>query len=773
MRKIRFQSRAVAVLAAALLPLLAAAGVITYTATYDYSNLTLGTDTLGGVTYTTVHYDGLYNGGEPGMPSLPIDYIRFSVPYNATNFTVSAGLGMTVISGISHLVYPCQPSRMMNDTTPVTVTLPDTSAYYSNTLYPSHQAWVVDEGFLAGENHIVTVAVMPIAYKHSSSGRFRDEIRKTNSIYLSLSYDLANSSAVNPIIRQSDSLRNEGYELTRKLVVNGDSVEAFSPGTLMQRSDYIIEDPSISDDELFHVLDYPYLIVTTPELLHSVRRIAALRKQKGDNVKIATIDQIRNNPLFFHNETVNFNDSIFIPDSTAVDRLRQYLKHAFKFWGTKYVLLAGTQVPYWITTNIEGHGDLFYRDLNDTIDFYPELYVGRLLGKTEDQFNNYSDKLFRYELNPGCGNPSYLQSALYTATKDFSYDINYVIQQMRSICPNPTKISELIDQEHPKGCDILNSINANHYGFMCSFNHGAPSCIKVYGHDSNNKMFMLWAIDTVKVFPDYTDSFETGNGLNRMLNREYPMIYYTNSCSTIPYYKLPGYDVDINYGESFTMGKDYGGPVYIGNVTDVPIYPSYNVACGFANNIRDGYYKLSEADALSIATNIFDKDTMAVRHNFLGDPALEIWSDIPQHFSNITVSRTNNSVTVHGLDDSDTTFVGYCNNTDRSIKRIVKATSCTFNHVSPNGTIMVYKRNYFPYIAPTFIQNTDISKSQYLLAGDYTAGSHVDNILTNGEVTVKSGIEYEIEHSGKVTLGGGFKVEKGATFIVKPACYIK
>ena len=91
----------------------------------------------------------------------------------------------------------------------------------------------------------------------------------------------------------------------------------------------------------------------------------------------------------------------------------------------------------------------------------------------------------------------------------------------------------------------------------------------------------------------------------------------------------------------------------------------------------------------------------------------------------------------------------------------------------PNGTIMVYKRNYFPYIAPTFIQNTDISKSQYLLAGDYTAGSHVDNILTNGEVTVKSGIEYEIEHSGKVTLGGGFKVEKGATFIVKPACYIK
>ena len=37
----------------------------------------IGTDTLGGVNYSTVTYSDLYNGGEPGMPSLPIDYIQF------------------------------------------------------------------------------------------------------------------------------------------------------------------------------------------------------------------------------------------------------------------------------------------------------------------------------------------------------------------------------------------------------------------------------------------------------------------------------------------------------------------------------------------------------------------------------------------------------------------------------------------------------------------------------------------------------------------------
>ena len=42
---------------------------------------------------------------------------------------------------------------------------------------------------------------------------------------------------------------------------------------------------------------------------------------------------------------------------------------------------------------------------------------------------------------------------------------------------------------------------------------------------------------------------------------------------------------------------------------------------------------------------------------------------------------------------------------------------------------------------------------------------------TNGDVTVKNGVEYEIEASGTVTLQGGFSVEKGATFAVYPSCF--
>ena len=84
---------------------------------------------------------------------------------------------------------------------------------------------------------------------------------------------------------------------------------------------------------------------------------------------------------------------------------------------------------------------------------------------------------------------------------------------------------------------------------------------------------------------------------------------------------------------------------------------------------------------------------------------------------------------------------------------------------------MLYKHNHIPYITPLELQNITLSNSQYVIASDLTAGSSIDNNRTSGDVIVPNGVEYEIEASGKVTLEDGFKVEKGATFAVYPACF--
>ena len=69
------------------------------------------------------------------------------------------------------------------------------------------------------------------------------------------------------------------------------------------------------------------------------------------------------------------------------------------------------------------------------------------------------------------------------------------------------------------------------------------------------------------------------------------------------------------------------------------------------------------------------------------------------------------------------------------------------------------------------LQNITFSKNQYVIANDVIAGKFVNSNRTPGNVVVKSGIEYEIESSGTVTLQDGFSVEKGATFAVYPSSY--
>ena len=44
-------------------------------------------------------------------------------------------------------------------------------------------------------------------------------------------------------------------------------------------------------------------------------------------------------------------------------------------------------------------------------------------------------------------------------------------------------------------------------------------------------------------------------------------------------------------------------------------------------------------------------------------------------------------------------------------------------------------------------------------------------LFPNGGVTVKNGVEFEIEATGTVRLEDGFKVEKGASFAVYPSSF--
>ena len=159
-------------------------------------------------------------------------------------------------------------------------------------------------------------------------------------------------------------------------------------------------------------------------------------------------------------------------------------------------------------------------------------------------------------------------------------------------------------------------------------------------------------------------------------------------------------------------------------------------------------------------------------HNYLGDPSVVLWDDTPQNYSNIILTRGDSTITISGISEPSTILALY-NNDGKTLSQKNSASSITFSHVSPNSTVMLYKRNCIPYIAPMVIQNTTLNKSQYVIASDVTAGKSVDNSRTSGQVTVTGDIEYEIEHTGEVRFCGGFRVDKGVKFSVKPSTYNK
>lgn len=789
---------------------LQAVNTITYTANYVSSKLSSGTDTLGGVTYSTVNYEGLFNGGAPGTPSLPIDYLKFSVPWNAKNFTVSATLSNSTITPTGYTVYPNQQPRLMSDTTGWSITLPDSSAYQINVFYPSNSssAWIVDEGFLAGENRIVTVAVMPVAYRHRlTSYMDQHQLRLSKNVNLTLSYDLSDTLTTYPIVRNDTALRSEGYRLTQRLVVNPTDVVTNAPTNMTPDTLLVIKRGSATGGGLRYEIDstavyydtipvthgvaqeaepyYPYLIITTPEFKHSVRRLAALKQQKGYNVKIVTMDEVENYPYSKEGDLIKQADGTYVAvDTTSTGKLRQFLKDHHSFNGTKYVLLVGNDLPY--KTFLNCPTDWYYSDLNAdynvdftnfsanfSADFYADLDVGRLLAKSPEQIDNYTNKALMYEMNPGNGEYTFLRRAIVTqgsnleTNHDFHSLVTYYIPKY---IPNVRLIKELEGQNFPTGKNVIDSININKYGFICSLNHASPYCMTVYGHGCPDTVtrHRIWAIDSVKNLPDS----ETGNSLNNLQNKYYPMIYYSNCCETAPF----GFNEAVSFGESFTMGKDYGGPIFIGNTIQNDNSIEFVLMKSFINNLPIVDYKIGSAYSLSkkgFGHLLKDFPECCVTQNLLGDPTIELWTDIPELYSNVTVTRYDNSITLSGIDaDSTITIVAIKSLSQAEPKTILTSDSIvSINQISPNSTIMLYKHNHIPYILPLVLQNVELDQSQYVFASDVVAGYSVDSIRTPGNVSVNSGTEFEIEATGTVTLQGGFSVEQGATFAVYPSSF--
>lgn len=714
-----------------------------------FSQLELKCDTItggDGQVYNLLSYPDTENDYDnPGAPTLPVKYITIHLPYTADDISLSVRNLNTESYAISKKIFPCQelvPTSFVK--IQKTFTSCDSRIYESTAPYPSEQASIVEVSCIGHGDRLVVVALCPVIYCPAEN---RYEL--SEDIELTLTY-------------KHSAKRAE--VLTR----NTRSIDIGVPF-------------------------YEYCVITSQNLKDAFTRLIAWKREKGLNAGVVCKEDIFSNTYCSVGDTVSsINDD--------AGKIRQYLQYAYASGVTKYVLFGGiaSVLPirfgtgynnYWTLYHNDDHkipsdfyfselnsnwntdSDEYYGEYSDYLDYGAELYVGRILCTNSEEIQNYTDKLLRYEMNPGNGDFSYLKKALYTQSDEMQRDHEQegIATQLQSFFPTETIFSEqpsydATNPTSPYGNDVIVEMDER-YGFVSWGGHGHPNAITV----KSNGMALSshYAITSVQGNIPYIVQ-ESANGLDNLTNKDYPMFAYSISCTITPFDIFNEYTEFPNIGQSFTLGKDYGGPILVGNTRDgwvtlsMKLQKKFNE--GLMVNPMVGY-------AQNYAKLNYQNHYLRHSSNIIGCPNIRIWTDIPELFS-ATLSYNSNNYVVSASNSITDAEIGVRNITQANevidnISFNPSLGSTTLTNVE-NSLITLTGKNCLPQIMPLTIQNTALHGTHYAIVKDVSCGSDVRN-GTLGNVTFEQDSDFTFETKGTFTLTKDVEIKLGAQLKVIPS----
>lgn len=764
---------------------------IQHTEIFSADELTIKNDTIEGLVFSRVDYGDLSNSGNPGDPSLPVKYMTFSVPYDAYNITVSATCGNAQEIGVPMWLVPEQePQAISAPKNPFTD--PNLDIYDIDSYFPANVATISNEGFLDGDNHLITVAIRPVQFNGA-----RNLVKLNKSINISISYISGNGieqMAMKPILKYVDNNRTETLQQVTDMVANPNSVEAFRGPLAMQPR-------SVEPMEMFE-----YCVITSRELAPAFKRLIALKRHKGYDAGIVCMEDILACPEYQDGDVVSgINDN--------AGKLRAYLTDAYRY-GTRYVLLGGkdphvpiryaySRIGYYNDTNYIVPTDLYFSDvsgswnkdndafygeeLDDKVDYFPDIFVGRLLCKNQEEVNNYIDKLVIYELNPGNGDFTYLRQAFYAQDDQMmeAGEADSIADCMRGIIWSCNISNHIETNEYFSGADVISLLNRDKSAFISFHGHGNPGAITLGKYDGSESGINSLDSETWFLYD------ENGNGFDCLDNKNYPAICYSISCTNMPYedaflntYDNCIYSPILNLGASFTLGKDYGGIAYLGNTrygfhgkdsSTNRLNCSAALEIVFCKFLQSGQSIIGNAEALSKSfiysphLNYSCHHHIRLTHNLLGDPSIDMWTDIPQVLTeaDVYIDRLSpNSVSISSQYLNGCTVVA-CSTNGMCVPKIATSNNVSFTNVSPNSHIVIYKHNMLPYLAPIQIQDEIINNSLHYFANMVNIGTFAYPERESGNVILGSNADVVIEALGDVTLGPGLILNSGASLAIK------
>ena len=218
-------------------------------------------------------------------------------------------------------------------------------------------------------------------------------------------YDITNPFEVGEVINFSVEGENQNYQATFETAVDSEKNYYILTTQQIKSPSSITSWQPTQLKSLKNGADY--ILITAREFLPTVEPLCELRRKQGMRVKSVSVEDIYN----------EFNNGLFDPAA-----IKNFLQYAYEHWNRPaptYVLLVGdanlnyksqkenqkgnkvpvhlSQAYYW--------GDLFTPDDSwyvnvDGDDMLPDMFIGRIPGKTSEMVAELINKIIRFEESP-------------------------------------------------------------------------------------------------------------------------------------------------------------------------------------------------------------------------------------------------------------------------------------------------------------------------------------------------------------------------------------
>jgi len=347
--------------------------------------------TLSDKIYTEVKIGNSGGSSDVGKPVLPVLPAKILLPLGEKLDSIQITPGDPISYIVDYVVQPAQQCYPLSYDGEIEFTLPDEKTYSSNDMYPGELYTEVGTYSFRGYN-ILVLQLHPVQYIPA----------KNELLYypdLAVSVETIQDDNTDKLFR---GLEKDELEVS-KMIDNPDVVNSYSKqpdGGFQALSGNTFE-------------TYEYVIITNNALKniagsYSFQGLADARTAGGLNAIIKSVEEIYSE----------------YSGTDHQDKIRNFIKHAYQYWGTEYVLLGGDDdvVPAktLFALDMSIATDLYYACLDDdgpggrsgrggSEDLTADVWVGRAPVSTNTEMRNFVKKTLAYENS----NDDYLKKALW------------------------------------------------------------------------------------------------------------------------------------------------------------------------------------------------------------------------------------------------------------------------------------------------------------------------------------------------------------------------